>query len=279
MTYFGTLKKYWYIVAGIVVITCILVFVISIAQTPKYRSTVKILVIQKQVAGMDAYTATKASESIANTLTRVMYSSTFMQDVLESGFEIKDDFSTDPEKRAKEWKKTVETEAFTNTGIIQISTYDPEANQAEQFAYGVAYVLTSKGQQYHGGGAQVEIKMIDSPVTTEKPAKPNIILNMLAGFGLSLLVSLGIIYLLTEEKEIALPKPSPKLAEAVKPLIRRPTPPERPREFKPKEIPRPKEKKKEIRELPKPPTVGPKESEEAYTPEKVDKWIKTGKFE
>ncbi len=281
--YLKVLSRYWYVVVVIFVITTLLGFVISIFQTPKYRSTVEVLIIQRHGTAFSAVTAAQSAEAIAKVLTKVVYTNTFLDDVLDSGFDVKKEFPVDPEERNKEWEKTVDVDLTDVSGILEINAYAEDRYQAEQIALAVAYVFTTKGKQYHGGGEAIGIKMIESPITTDKPAVPNFPRNIAIGFVLGLVAGLGVVYLIrppeeekveyprppkAEEKKVALPKVPPGLAKPVKP-----------KEFRPKEIPRPKpkEEKKEIPKVPKPPT--PEPEEEAYTPEKVDRWIKTGKFE
>lgn len=194
--FWETIKKFWYIIVIIVVLTTSLSFGLSVFQTPEYRSTVKMLVIQKQSAGLDAYTAARSAETISNTLSKVIYTSSFQDQVLETDFNIVDNFGDDPEDRRKAWEKAIDTSTAEESGSLVINVYRPERSQAEQLAYAIAYVLINEGQLYHGGDASIEIKLIDAPITTLKPARPNIPQNTLAGFGLGLVAAAGLMFLL-----------------------------------------------------------------------------------
>lgn len=194
-------KKYWYLVLLIVVLVTAASFGVSIYQTPKYRSTVKLLVIQKQGQQLDAYTAARSAQTVGEILSKMVYTSSFFDRVLTSGFKIRDDFSRDPEKRKKEWKETVSARVIDETGTIQVDVFHPDALQAEQLAFGIAYVMINFGDQYHGGGTRVEVKMVDLPWTSDKPVKPNIIQNTVGGFLLSFFVSVALVVLLSTRKE------------------------------------------------------------------------------
>jgi len=199
MTYTQLLKKYWYIVVVVVVFMTIASFVVSVIQKPEYRSTVKLLVIQKQEGQLDAYTAARSAETVAGILSKMIYTSTFFDQVMSAGFNIKkDSFSNNPEEKKKDWKKTVDTRVIEDSGTLQISIYDTNKHQAEQLAYAIAYVMIDKGKEYHGGETQIEIKMVDAPITSEKPVRPSVLRNTGAGFILGLLVSLSILFLLSE---------------------------------------------------------------------------------
>jgi len=200
--YTTVLKKYWYLILLIVVLVTTASFGASLYQTPKYRSTVKLLVIQQQGQRLDAYTATRSAQTVGEILSKMVYTSSFFDRVLTSGFKIKDDFSRDPEKRKKEWKETVSARVIDETGTIQVDVFHSDPKQAEQLAFGIAYVMINFGNQYHGGGTQVEIKMVDLPWTSDKPVKPNIIQNTIAGFLLSLFASIALVILLSVRKPI-----------------------------------------------------------------------------
>lgn len=234
MTFLNTLRKYWYIVVSVVVFVTIASFIVSIIQTPEYKSSVQLLVIQKQKDNADAYTATRSAETVAGILANVIYTSTFFDQVIASGFEIdKNTFSTDLEERKKEWKRAVNATVVGDTGTIQIDVYDNNRNQAEQIAYAIAYVIINNGEEYHGAASQIETKLIDAPITTDKIARPNILLNIGAGLVLGIMTSLAIIFLLSERKpkeeytkglEVqTLPKIKPKKKSVEKNIVKEPS--------------------------------------------------------
>jgi len=277
MNYLATLRKYWYILLIAVIITCVLTLILTAVQTPKYRSTVRLLIIQK---GVEAQTAARSVEVLGNVLSRIIYTSSFMNDVLESGLDIEDTFSRDPEKRELEWRKDLEVET-KGAGILEIRTYATSSYQTEQLAFGISYILTSKGKVYHGA-ENVEIKMIDQPITSKKPVKPNVLFNLIIAFVLGLFLGAVIIYLIELPKlgELKKELPPKRKIELRPPEIKRKVPEMKVPEKKKLEVPtrkipkRPEVKRERIPERPRKP-----EPEEAYTPEKVDRWIKTGKFE
>lgn len=245
--YLKALKNYWYVVVILVIIAMSASFFASIVQTPKYQSTIQLLILQKQ-SQLDAAAAVRSAEATGNTLAKVVYSSSFFEDVMATKFDITKKFSDDPEKRKKEWKQTIELE-ITSTGILKVKAFAENKKQAEQIALATAYVLVTKGNNYHGGGVETEIKMIDEPTTTNKPAKPKTLLNTIIGFFAGLFLSIGIIYLLTSpEKGIIQERKKISLFNFLE-----------------------KKNKEEVlkKEIPK---------TNRYSSEGVDEWIKTGKF-
>ncbi|NQV13506.1 MAG: hypothetical protein HQ530_04380 [Parcubacteria group bacterium] len=212
MTYLTLLKKYWYLVVIVVVLITIGSFLISVVQQSEYRSSVRLLVIQKQAGQLDAYTAARSAETVAGILSKMIYTSTFFDQVMTAGFNVdQNSFADNPENKKKEWERAVVTKVIEDSGTIQISIYDQNRHQAEQLAYAIAYVMISKGDQYHGGDTQIEIKMVDNPVTSEKPVRPSVMRNTIAGFILGLLASLSVMFLISERVQR---QPTPEGLEA-----------------------------------------------------------------
>jgi capsular polysaccharide biosynthesis protein len=65
-----------------------------------------------------------------------------------------------------------------DTGILVINAYDTDRDFASQLVRAISYVLVNKGAEYHGGGNDVEIKIVDDVFVSKYPVRPNIILDM-----------------------------------------------------------------------------------------------------
>lgn len=200
MNYFKTFKKYWYIPVALVIATTVLSLVVSFVQTPKYQSTVKLLVIQRQGAGLDAYSAARSAETIAGVLSRMVYTTSFFDQVLESEFKLENVFSKEPTRQKEEWEDMVAVKAPSD-GALEIDVYHPNRELAEGYALGIAYVLVNQGKEYHGGGNQIEIKMVDEPFTSELPTSPNILQNTALGIVSGLIVAISILLFLAFKDE------------------------------------------------------------------------------
>jgi len=168
----------------------------------KYRSTVQLLVVQKQSPAVDAYTAIRSAEKMADNLSAVVSTSSFLGRTLEAPYQTIDTLPSDPVKRKKAWEKTVETRVVPETGILEVSVYHPSRNQAVAYAQAVAWVLVNQSGEYHGGGSDVEIRNIDAPLTSNHPVRPNIFANMALAVALGLIVSLIVLYLMGEESAL-----------------------------------------------------------------------------
>ncbi len=187
--FWKNLKNQWQLVFLSALLLASLSFAISTILPIKYESTVSMLVIQKQSAEkVDAFSAAKSAEYLSQIFSRVIYTNRFFQELFKSPYPINNDFPQDPEEWKKAWKKTVSVKKINNTGILKITVLASSRKQAENIAQAIAWNFSQHGQEYHGGGDRVEIKMIDGPITPQDPAWPKIWLNTLLGA----LVGIGI---------------------------------------------------------------------------------------
>jgi capsular polysaccharide biosynthesis protein len=176
--YSKILRKNWEIVALIVGISIVLALIISLVSPFQYSATTKILIIQKQMTNLDAYTATKSAEKIGKNLSNIINTSSFYNEVIEANTNLQYKFPSDAVERRKAWEKNVEINVVPETGILEINAYDVDRGFASQLVRAIAYVLVSKGAEYHGGGSDVEIKVVDDVFISKYPVRPNIIVNM-----------------------------------------------------------------------------------------------------
>lgn len=185
--YSKILSKNWEIVALITGVTIVLALIITLIQPFQFSASTKILIIQKQEKNLDAYTATKSAERIGQNLVNVIYTSIFYNEVIESNPDIANKFPTDSVKRRKMWNKNIKASVIPETGILRVDVYDSDREYASQLVKTISYVLVNKGSDYHGGGTDVEIKIVDDVFVSKYPVRPNIIVN------LSLAIILGIL--------------------------------------------------------------------------------------
>jgi len=179
----------------------VIVLVFTFAQPLKYRSTTKLLVVQSNNSSSDAYSISRSNQFLGNILSEVIYSDSFFELVLESGFNIrKDAFSDNPNKRKKQWERLVSAKSFSDTGIIVVHTYHQDKYQAKQINQAIAYILKMKHNLYHGLGDKVSVRIIDKPSISDWPVKPNIILNAIFGVLFGLLLSFGFICLYSDKE-------------------------------------------------------------------------------
>lgn len=198
--YLALISKKKSTMASFVFIFIILAIILTIIQPFKYGSSSQVLIIQN-TASPDPYTASKSTEYLSNILAKVIYSNSFFENVLNSGYAInKSYFGQTVKDQMKTWSKTVSAKAINDSGIISINIYHTDRSQAELINRAVVYTLQTKHGLYHGGGDNISIKVIDEPITSNYPVQPNLILNFSLALVLGLVFFLTYIYLFPEEK-------------------------------------------------------------------------------
>jgi len=198
-------QKKW-LVFWLTVLGAVLFFDLIVIQEPQYKASSKILVVQKQVAGQDIYTISKSAQYLTRILKEGIYSDVFFEDVLQSSYQVEiTDFSSQLKERRKEWQKSVKVSAVRDLGVIEIDVFYPQREKAEQIAWAITDTLEKNHQFYHGGGQNVEVKVLDNPLVSQNPVSLNLwlssILGGLVGFliGLSIIISKGTKELSLEE--------------------------------------------------------------------------------
>lgn len=184
----------------VVIVFLILAIILSLIQPFKYGAGAQVLVIQNS-ANPDPYAVSKSAEYLSNILAKVVSSNSFFNSVLDSGYAIdKTYFGQTVKAQMKTWNKTTSAKALNDFGIIFLIVYHPDRDQAELINRAVIYTLQTKHGLYHGGADNVSVKVIDEPIISSYPVKPNLILNFSLALILGLIFSLSYIYLFSEER-------------------------------------------------------------------------------
>ena len=183
------LERHWKTVAVSAFVTMIVTVGLSFVLPLEYSSTMRLLIIQKAGTNLDPYTAIRSAERIADNLSQVIYTSTFYDKVMQSGFKIDQSyFKTNENSRRKQWEKMVTTEVTHETGFLQIAVYHKDKEQASEIARAIAFSLTTEGNTYIGGH-DLDIRLVDSPLQSRFPVRPNIPLNAFLGAVVGVILS------------------------------------------------------------------------------------------
>lgn len=175
---------------------------LTLVQPLKYSSSLRLLVVQdaSNVAG-DPYAMARSNEYLSDVLSKVTYSTSFYNRAVSAGFNIdRAYFGNTNKKISKNWNKTIEVKKINNTGIISITAYHSNREQAEKIARAVGYVLITQNSNYHGLGNKVSLKLLDEPITSTWPVKPNLLLNTVLSLFLGLVFGVAYVYLTAENK-------------------------------------------------------------------------------
>ena len=183
------LERHWKTIAVSAGVTMLLAAALSFVRPLEYSSTMRLLIIQKASQSLDPYTAIRSAESIADNLSQIIYTSVFFDKVTSAGFQIdKSYFDASETKRRKQWSDMVSTQVTHQTGFLQISVFHKNKEQASEIARAIAYVLTTEGNQYIGGH-DLAIQLVDTPLQSRFPVRPNVPLNAFLGAVIGVVLS------------------------------------------------------------------------------------------
>jgi capsular polysaccharide biosynthesis protein len=159
----------------------------SFAQPLRYSSTERILITQSNVAGLDPYTAVKSTERIAQNLSEIIYTSSFFNAVMAKAQGIDPSYFPQDEISKRDlWKKTIDTSVISGTGVMTITAYHTNRDQATELAVRVAQELVELTPTYFGYSVRVQI--IDDPLPSRFFVKPDFLKNALLGAVIGLLL-------------------------------------------------------------------------------------------
>ncbi len=154
----------------------------------EYSSTTRLLIIDTTPTTGDAYAAIKSAERLADSLSSIVYSTSFFDLLKDPAYQI--DFSVFKEqesKRRKQWAEMVTAEAVRGTGLLTVTAYHRDPKQATLIANAVSDVIKKYGSDYVGGG-QLNVVVVDSPLESQFPVRPNVLANFVAGLVLGSMV-------------------------------------------------------------------------------------------
>lgn len=186
---------------SIFLIFMVIGLVLFLSQDFKYGAKSKILIIQGGAEKVDPFSVSRSVEYLSDLLSKVVYSHSFYESVMSSDFNIDEQyFGETSNKKMKIWKETVSAKSLDDSGIININVYHKDPYQAKQIALAVNHVLMTSHQNYHGLGTSVKINVIDQPVASSYPIKPNLLYTLVIIIAVSLFFGLTYIYLFPEQK-------------------------------------------------------------------------------
>lgn len=160
----------------------------------EYRAEAQVLIISKSRAGVDPYTIAKSAERVGENLAAVMKTDDFFEKVMQTVYPVDPTpFAQVPDRtRRKRWVRAFKARIVYGTGVLNVSAYGKTPESATALASGIVDTLAARGWEYVGG--DVTIKVVNQPVATRFPARPNVFMNLFFGFlfGMALMGALAI---------------------------------------------------------------------------------------
>lgn len=193
---FNIASKKWDVLALFVGLALILALALSLVQPFKYSATVRILIIERASTGSDPFNVLRAVERISDNLANIVHTTSFFEKVIAAGAGEIDQsvFSTSERKKRRQWSRMVQATTIRGSGLLTIEVFHKNREQALVVAESVAKVLATAGWEYVGTG-EIQVKIVDAPIASRFPTRPNIPANLMTGLILGLV--LGVVYVLS----------------------------------------------------------------------------------
>lgn len=155
----------------------------------EFRADAQVLIIPKSTYGVDPYTVAKSAERIGENIAQVVSTNDFYNKVIaqpQYSLDLSQFIDVSERIKRKRWDKAVDASVVYGTGVLNISAYHESPDQARQLAGAVTDALIAHAIDYVGG--DVSFKVLNQPVSTSIPVRPNLIINFIAGFLLGALL-------------------------------------------------------------------------------------------
>jgi len=189
--------KKWKIVALFSMLGLLLALIGSFIRPLEYASSVRLLIVQKNTGTADAYSVLKSAESIGDNLSQVVYTSSFLDKVLDAKYTVNKNFFPRKEyDRRKKWSRMLQTQGARGTGFLKLTVFHPDKREANKISKAMASILIEEGWQYVG--TAMEMKLVDKPLESRFPARPNIFANSFFGFFFGACV--GVMYIIGKQR-------------------------------------------------------------------------------
>lgn len=183
------LEKHWKTIAATALIATVLAAGLSFLRPLEYSSTMRLFIIQDSTKSQNTLETIRSAERVADILSQFIYTSLFFDKVNAAGFDIdKEYFQENENKRRKQWSNIVATRVTHETGFLEITVYHTDKNQASEIARAIGFVLTTEGNRFVGG-ASLDIQLVDTPLQSRFPVRPNIPLNAFLGAVIGIILS------------------------------------------------------------------------------------------
>jgi len=186
----------WKLILGTAFMGLLLALAFSLLTPLQYSSTVRLLISQPASTSLDAYTVLKSNERIAQSLSQLLFTSTFFENILSQAEGVDTSyFPMDELKRRQLWQQSVETGVEPNSGLMTVTVYHSNRDQARTLVNAAAEELTKQAPNYFG--FSVRRQVIDRALDSRWFARPNFMTNGL--FGLSIGLLLGVAWVLVQK--------------------------------------------------------------------------------
>ena len=197
------IKQNWKEVIGVGIICGAVTVAFSLLLFPlQYEAESQVLVIFGSENVPDAYTAMRSAEKIGESVTTIVETSDFMaqsiSNINEDGVLKKTIFNDlSVQARREKWADSVDASLNYTSNILSISTFHKQKKSAEALNKLVLSTLIKNIDNYTGPKAK--LKVVNSPLVSDYPVRPNLVLSFLVAFAFGFFSS---VFFLVSKKKI-----------------------------------------------------------------------------
>ena len=155
---------------------------LSLIQPFLYRSDFSVLFIQDNKEAGNAFDSVKNADNMTLYFQKIIKTEDFFNYVMKTDFGISEkDFSDNVLKKRQEWANMTKMNSINNSGILNISVFFNSKNGVDQYSKAIISVLTNDLQNFYANNSNLRIRVLENPVTTNRPVTPRIFLYGIFG--------------------------------------------------------------------------------------------------
>lgn len=161
----------------------------------EYRADAQVLIISQTRSGVDPYTVVKSAERVGENIAAVMKTDDFQTKVRQQpGYTL--DWSRfdalNERQRRRAWRRMIQGSVVFGTGVLNVSAFHTDPAEARALSGAAVEALSARGWEYVGG--DVALKIVNAPIVTRFPVRPNIAVNAILGLIVGVFAGVLIIY-------------------------------------------------------------------------------------
>ncbi len=168
-------------------------FIALIVTEKEYKASMDFIVLQEQTDNQDLYSISRSIEYMINVLSGSIYSSSFIDKMIEEQSVSTRFTSLSKKKQMKEWSKALVVKDDMKSGIVRIELYGNTQYETEHMAQGFVDVFTEE-KNIFGNNEIVTIKILSEPIIEQNPSSAKMLVVVVGGWMLGMGIMVIFIY-------------------------------------------------------------------------------------
>lgn len=166
-------------------------FAFLVVSQANFQANTQYLIVQDQKNGpQDFFSLSKSVEYTGKVMSEAIYSQLFVDEVVKTGKVDEEFLPFNQKDRLEAWAKMVRVQRDPQLGIISVTVYHDEQNQALRISEAVAQVFNEKNYLFRGSGQDIDIRVISGPILEQNPTLEAIAVAVAGGLLLGMLLVL-----------------------------------------------------------------------------------------